>query len=80
MRVRKYNYQYNSTHWEQAGRDLVDISGGAAESVSLSADVLTIAIGARTANNVSGRVRVFRQDNDMCVSILLGSGWGKYCW
>jgi FG-GAP repeat len=63
--------EYNSKHWEQVGRDLVDISGGAAESVSLSADGLTVAFGARTANS-TGRVRVFRQENLTCVY--------PFCW
>lgn len=59
-------HEYNSTDWVQVGRDLVDISGGAAESVSLSADGRTVAIGARTANNGLGRVRVYHQENMTC--------------
>ena len=58
--------EYNSTDWNQVGRDLVDISPGAAESVSLSADGFTVAMGARTANNAVGRVRIFRQLNTTC--------------
>lgn len=64
--------EYNSTDWNQVGRDLVDISPGAAESVSLSADGFTVAMGARTAGHTIGRVRVFRQYNTTCEY--------PYCW